>query len=136
MRKNFRTPVLGLLAAGALTFGGGLSASAASVEPALLAGNPSCEGAQKIEPVVSGTYGGVSIDVHGSTFDFFTDGDTVVSDVIVKGGPNANWYHYDPAVNEDFGLHSPINPKNGRPYGLSHLCFTVGDEKNPEPDPK
>ncbi len=43
--------------------------------------------------------------------------------VIVKGGPNANAYVYVPEVYGDTGLHSPINPENQQPYGISHIEF-------------
>ncbi|PXY18541.1 hypothetical protein BA062_35020 [Prauserella flavalba] len=124
--------MLGLMTVVLALFGATLSASATSTEPIQISGNPSCEGGLKIDPVVSGTYGPVTIVVTGSSFSFTTDG-SLVSDVIVKGGPNANWYHYDPAVTADSGLTAPINPNNGRPYGLSHLCFSVDDKKFPDP---
>ncbi len=112
---------------------GSATASAASVTPVFISGNPSCDGGIKIDPVVSGTYGPVRIVVSGSSFSFYTVGDAVVSDVIVKGGPNANWYHYDPPVTSDTGLTAPLNPNSGKPYGLSHLCFSVDDKKFPDP---
>lgn len=107
-------------------------ASAASVEPSLINGNPSCEGGLKIEPVTSGTYGPVTISVSGSSFSFTST--EVVTAVIVKGGPNANLYNYGAGVTSDSGLNAPINPKNGNPYGLSHLCFFA--EKKGEEPPK
>ncbi|MEU0462811.1 hypothetical protein ABZ215_02285 [Amycolatopsis sp. NPDC006131] len=112
---------------------GSATASAASVTPVFISGNPSCDGGIKIDPVVSGTYGPVRIVVSGSSFSFYTVGDAVVSDVIVKGGPNANWYHYDPPVTSDTGLTAPLNPNSGKPYGLSHLCISVDDKKFPDP---
>jgi hypothetical protein len=106
----------------------------ASVEPVFVAGNPSCvdlgyEAGFKIEPVNSGTYTitgtghTVTITVNGSYFDWTS---TIGMDaVIVKGGPNANVYIYNPPAPSlgDTGLHSPINSSNGNPYGLSHLEF-------------
>jgi hypothetical protein len=57
--------------------------------------------------------------------------------VIVKGGPTANVYAYDPASIGDAGLAAPINPNSPqhRPYGLSNLtfCWDGGDEE-PELD--
>lgn len=95
-----------------------------------VAGNPSCDGGLKIEPVTSGSYGGITISVSGSSFSF-TSSDLVTS-VIVKGGPNANLYTYpSPGVTSDTGLIAPTNPSNGRPYGLSHLCFFT-DKKDPK----
>lgn len=140
MTKLARISALVAFAAVLALFGVSLNASAEHVQPTQLSGNPSCEGDLKIEPVVSGTYDGVTITVHGSTFDFTTSGDTVVTSVIVKGGPNANLYTYDPPATSDTGLHAPINPNNNKPYGLSHLCFSTDEEKKgdptPTPDPK
>jgi hypothetical protein len=42
--------------------------------------------------------------------------------VIVKGGPNANVYIYDPQRTSDFGLASPPTP-SGNPAGLSNITF-------------
>lgn len=85
----------------------------------------------KIEPVSSGTYdlgGGesVNISVHGRTFDWTA---TIgVNGVIVKGGPGENVYTYNPAVTSDSGLHAPINPSNGQPFGLSNVIFCFGTQ--------
>jgi hypothetical protein len=50
--------------------------------------------------------------------------------IIVKGGPNANVYTYtsEDNLSGDFGLTAPINPNNGRPYGLSNLTFCYDAE--------
>lgn len=133
MVKLAKLAAIGVFAAVLALFGGTLSASAASVTPILLSGNPDCTGDLKIEPVESGTYGPVTIAVHGSSFDFSST--QIVTDVIVKGGPNANWYDYGDGVFSDTNLTAPTNPRNGKPYGLSHLCFSFGDDKK-DPDPK
>ena len=95
-------------------------------------GNPPCDGT-KIDPVASGSYalvggGHVVITVHstamGPTFDFDTEGSATVSSVMVKGGPNAILWSFDPAVESWDGLHAPLNPNNGKWYGLSHICFS------------
>ena len=92
-------------------------------------GGWSCEGGIKIEPVESGTYGGITITVHDDkTFDFSTSG-VLVTSVIVKGGPNANLYSYGSPTRGDTGLHAPENDKNGKYYGLSHLCFMTRTKK-------
>ena len=136
MVKIAKLAVIGVFAAVLALFGGTLSASAASVTPTVLAGNPSCEGGLKIEPVSSGTYGPITIAVSGSSFSFSANG-VLVTSVIVKGGPNANLYTYPaPGVSSDTGLTAPINAKTDRPYGLSHLCFFFDDKKTPDPDPK
>lgn len=133
MVKLARLAAIGVFAAVLAIFGATLSASAGHVAPTLLSGNPSCDGGLKIEPVASGTYGPITIAVHGSSFDFTANG-VLVTSVIVKGGPNANLYTYPaPGVDQDTGLTAPTNPNNGKPYGLSHLCFFFDDKKTPPP---
>jgi hypothetical protein len=110
----------------------GVSASIATWE--FVAGNPPCEEGTKIEPVAPGWYplpdgGQIRITIHdtaaGQTFDFLTSpsANFYVSSVIVKGGPNALLWTFEPPDNEGYGLHAPVNPKNEKYYGLSHLCF-------------
>jgi len=54
-----------------------------------------------------------------------------VGAVIVKGGPGANVYYYDPGVRSDAGLASPINP-SGSPADLSNLTFCFVECTEPE----
>lgn len=115
------------------------------ITPVQIDGNPTCsdlqpEGASwielKVEPVEEGTYSlagyphvQVTIsDIVDKTFDWSsTHG---VSDVVVKGGPNANEYGYyksPPAgvggpVNSDVDLHAPKRTADDY-YGLSHVSF-------------
>jgi hypothetical protein len=109
------------------------SASAASVDPVFVAGNPTCTGLGydfgfKVDPPNAGTYdidgfNTVTVTTDGVYFDWSS---TLGMDaVIAKGGPNANVYIYDPPTESksDTGLHSPINPTNGEPFGLSHIEF-------------
>jgi hypothetical protein len=103
------------------------------IVPVFVAGNPSCAGLGydagfKVDPPNAGTY-----DIDGvNTVTVTTDGvhfswsSTLGMDaVIAKGGPNANVYISDPPAEEtsDGNLHSPINPSNGQPFGLSHIEF-------------
>ncbi|MBA2662766.1 MAG: hypothetical protein H0U74_10755 [Bradymonadaceae bacterium] len=94
--------------------------------------NPTCEDlglgthSTKFEDPKSGTYTllgdkKVVLDVNNPYFDWKSSID--IEAVIVKGGPTANVYEYDPERTYDKGLHSPINPNNGKPYGLSHITF-------------
>ena len=110
----------------------GVSASIPTWE--FVAGNPACDEGTKIEPVTAGWHplpdgGQIRITLHdtdlGPTFDFLTSpsANFYVSSVIVKGGPNALLWTFNPPDNEGYGLHAPVNPKNGKYYGLSHLCF-------------
>lgn len=110
-------------------------AQAASVEPVLVAGNPSCADLVpgttelKIEPVADGSYSdgtlSVTIDVRdtasGQVFDFTAN--MGVDAVIVKGGTDANLYSYNPEATSDTELHAPVNASNNLYYDLSHISF-------------
>lgn len=119
--------LLGVLIAG--------PAAAASVEPVVVPGNPDCgvlgvSYAFKIDPPASGTF---SLDgVNTITVTIGSNPQSVsftstipIDKFIVKAGPNANVYSYDPEVTHDEGLVAPINPNNGQQYGFSHfeICF-------------
>jgi hypothetical protein len=112
------------------------SAMAASVTPVFIAGNPTCQDlgyafSLKVDPPNSGTYSNLSGSVTFSTDGVYVDWSSTfgIDAVIVKGGPNANLYAYDPPAESfgDTGLSSPINPNNDKPFGLSHLefCYDV-----------
>jgi hypothetical protein len=128
-----RSLVVGLAAiAGAVALFTVLPASATHVAPTQAPGNPACPAGTttlKIEPVADGTFTDgtltVTIDVRdtadGQVFDWTSN--IGVDQVIVKGGPNANIYTYDPEATSDTGLHAPINPNNDRFFGLSHISF-------------
>jgi hypothetical protein len=135
--------VLALLGLGLLFLGivpGGIAAvDAAKVTPTVKDGNPSCQDlgfalGLKIEPVANGTVQFVTISgANGTSFDWSS---TVGIDaVIVKGGPNANLYTYDPPAEatSDTDLTAPINPNNNQPYGLSHVefCYDLGATPTP-----
>jgi hypothetical protein len=80
---------------------------------------------------------GLSVSTDG-TFVSFTS-TFAIGAVIVKGGPNANVYYYDPAVFEDTGLSSPDTPgAGGGIAGLSNITFCwngTPPEEEPELDP-
>ena len=129
---------------------GGEPVSDNGVVPIYIAGNPSCTDLGYdfgFKPQVGGS------DYNGGYYTFSFPGDsfnTVTVDsggvyvewsstlgidaVIVKGGPNANNYVYDPPEESfgDSGLASPINPKTGQPYGLSHIEFCYDYEVDVE----
>jgi hypothetical protein len=114
------------------------------VDPVFVPGNPTCaslgyEHEFKVDPPNAGTYplpGGntVTVTTDGVYFDWSS---TLGMDaVLAKGGPNANAYVYDPPDESfsDDGLHSPINPNNGQPFGLSHISFCYdGETVAPKP---
>lgn len=131
----------GLLGAGLLgaaVFAGSVGAVTGSgVQPTFVNGNPSCTDLgydYGFKPAGSGigthTVAGVgSFTVTGTGVDGVIDWTSTfgIDAFIVKGGPNANVYVYDPPA-ESFGdtnLSTPINNENGKPYGLSHVevCY-------------
>jgi hypothetical protein len=106
-------------------------AGATDVIPIFVAGNPSCTSLGyafgfKVDPPNAGTYSidginTVTVTTDGVSFDWSS---TLGMDAVIsKGGPNANVYIYAPERTSDTGLHSPINPNNGNPFGLSHIDF-------------
>jgi hypothetical protein len=101
--------------------------------------NPSCPDQYleyKVEPVSAGLHGtyftvaNIQDGGSGPTFDWSST--VPVFQVIVKGGPGANIYDYPGGDTSDAGLHAPLNPKNNKWYGLSHITFCYGE---PEPEP-
>lgn len=120
---------------------GDSEALASYVDPQTVSGNPTCRdftggGTQfKIEDPSdltgkdSGTYTDgvlvVDLDIYttGMGLEFDWSSNLGVDVVVVKGGPKANVYRYDPAATADTGLHSPFNPNSGKWYGLSHISF-------------
>jgi hypothetical protein len=96
-------------------------------------GNPKCASGfayqLKLDPPSNGTFGAIVISNYdGKTFDWAIHPDFLnvydANTVIVKGGPNALVYMYaDPADDMDSGLHAPVNPNNGKYYGISHIQF-------------
>jgi hypothetical protein len=141
--RNRSRTVAPLLAAGALV-ALPAAASAASVEPAFHAGNPSCidlgYGRElKFDPPSAGTKSGDGVTVElsngadelGPLVDWTSS--APVDAVIVKGGPNANVYVYAGESSGDTGLHAPFNGP-GKYYGLSHVAFCWDDE-TPLPPP-
>ncbi|HLW17618.1 MAG TPA: hypothetical protein VKV69_09710 [Actinomycetota bacterium] len=109
---------------------------AASVSPTVVAGNPTCEDLGfttiiKFDPPVSGTSNGVTISVSGTNVDWSST--VPVAAVIVKGGDVANVYYYNGATS-DTGLTTVTNPKNGTPYGLSHVNACAGSQSEQPKD--
>ena len=111
--------------------------AASSVTP------PPCVNPFKVDPVNVGDYalpnGGIFTIVNkvdgpnGETFDWTST--APVQWISVKGGPNSipeEIFDYQP--DGSFGdtfLHAPLNPNNGKWYGLSHLTICA----DPPPDP-
>jgi hypothetical protein len=106
------------------------------VSPTTFAGNDACN-ATRINSPITGHYE-FTVDDFPFEVDIVTDGtyfsftsNVAVQQVIAKGGPNHNVYDYLDAglfgVTHDSGLHSPLNPNHGSPYGLSHISFCFDD---------
>ncbi|MGH9230629.1 MAG: LPXTG cell wall anchor domain-containing protein [Acidimicrobiales bacterium] len=91
----------------------------------------------KVEPVEDGTFTEgmltVTVDVSdtpdGPVVDWTSN--IGVDAVFVKGGPNGTLYLYDPPAEStgDTGLHAPVNPNNGKFFGLSHLSFCYDEDR-------
>jgi uncharacterized repeat protein (TIGR01451 family) len=114
-------------------------ATGPSVTPEVVLGNPKCAdfgltAITKFDPVNSGTKDGITLTKYDDLYFKWTS--TVAVDwVIVKGGPNANVYKYPIDTFADDGLSAPINPANGKPYGLSHVEFCTDGNTETEPKP-
>ena len=92
-----------------------------------------CVGGTKIESPQSGVpyivfyegfQGSITFTLNGS-LSFATDGPGhSITSLLIAGGPaNAVLYTYSGGVSSDSGLTAPSNPKNGKPYGFSHVCI-------------
>ena len=131
MSFSRRRDTLGLMLGVCLALGLAARAGATDVTPIFVPGNPSCTAlgyafGYKVDPPNAGTYSidginTVTVTTDGVNFDWSA---TIGMDAVIsKGGPNANVYVYNPERTSDTGLHSPINPNNGNPFGLSHIEF-------------
>lgn len=82
---------------------------------------------------------GISVTVSDGTFVAWSS-TFPISAVIVKGGPTANVFAYDPASLADSMLAAPRNPSppGNPPYALSNLTFcwnAVPDDEEPHDEP-
>lgn len=112
---------------------------AASVDPVKNpggSGNPTCTHAgygyalstgNINDPVAVGNMtvtGGTVSWTHDGTYLNWASSGVKVLGVIVKGGPNANLYNYNPPfATSDTGLHSPAHPNPNMIPGISHIVF-------------
>jgi hypothetical protein len=108
--------------------------SAASIAPVFVAGNPTCSDLAplgktwlelKVQPVVSGVYtdGALPVNLTVNAHNIDWTSNLGLDALFAKGGPDGNLYQYDPPAEStgDTGLHAPINPSNGQPFGLIHV---------------
>ncbi|HET9242939.1 MAG TPA: hypothetical protein VFN99_05810 [Gaiella sp.] len=107
------------------------------IQPVFTLDNPTCAALDpgklelRVQPVADGTFTDgfltVTIDVRdtagGQVFDWTSN--IGVDSIFVKGGPDGNFYTYDPPAEdtEDTSLHAPINHSNDVFFGLSHISF-------------
>jgi hypothetical protein len=75
---------------------------------------------------------GLTLSTDGTYLSFSSS--FKIGAVIVKGGPAANVYVYDPQQFSDSGLAAPIN-KGGRRAGLSNVTFCWNPDKPDDDDP-
>ena len=133
--KKLAYMVFAVLAVFSMAFSVHATTSGSDVEPEVIPGNPDCsylgEGYQEYkidEAPTDGTYdadgiGTITIkNADGTYFDW--ESTFGIDAVLVKGGPNANLYEYNPPAPSfgDTGLSAPMRNKS-RPYGLSHVSF-------------
>ena len=144
LTRTSRRTVVPFLAAGALFVVPG-AASAASVPPVFVDGNPTCADlgyahGMKFDPPSAGSQsaGGVTVelsigdDAFGNLVDWTSS--APIDAVVVKGGPNANVYAYPGESSGDTGLHTPFNGPD-KYYGLSHVDFCWDDQHPPADQP-
>jgi hypothetical protein len=112
---------------------GGQTTSAGALAVSQDCFNPGCPTGYheyKVEPVTAGVHGtyftisNIADSGSGPTFDWSSA--LPVYQVIVKGGPGAALYDYD-GVEAGTNLHAPLNTKNDKWFGLSHVTFCYGD---------
>lgn len=151
--KIVATAAVATLASAALSV---ITAPAANADGTVVAGNQKCSELipgsleLKVEPVDSGTYTGgpltVKLTVYhlptdvsdhpgdqtgNQVFDFTASGAAVIG-VGVKGGPNTNLYAYPAAATSGTRLHTPVNTKNDKFPGLSHVSFCYQPKAKPK----
>ncbi len=144
LKRGFLAALTAVTVAFALVLvAGGSSASAIHVNPVFVEGNPTCvdytgqggtefklEGGDLVDGVHTDGVLIVTLDIYqsanGTEFNWSTNFGVDV--VVVKGGPVANVYLYNPIETADTGLHSPLNPNNDMWYGLSHISFCYFEE--------
>ncbi|MFI7066375.1 hypothetical protein ACIBL3_35640 [Kribbella sp. NPDC050124] len=151
-KRSRAVALLGSAGALALVLGGVTLAMApsASASGEIIDGNPKCEDVIpgsteiKFDPPNPGSAsaGGVTVtwstttlaaddpdhpgDQTGGQQVSFTATGGVVLGALMKGGPAANFYNYQPAgTTAGSGLHTPVNSNNGKYYGISHVTFCV-----------
>lgn len=93
----------------------------------------------KVDPVTEGQHEGIFTitDIYntddGQVFDWTST--VPILSITVKGGPVDNdpeFYSYAPdGATSGTGLHAPLNPNNGKWYGLSHLCVAADEPTGP-----
>ena len=117
----------------------GTAATATTVVPTVVAGNPTCADARKLDfDPAPGEYtlGNLVVTITKDAGGLNWTSSLDVSAVIMKGGPNANVYAYPGGSDlSDAGLVTPVNPNGNaegtKNYGISHVTFCVGGPVEP-----
>jgi hypothetical protein len=132
--------LLGVLAvgtpAGAQTDPGGAPSTTQNIDPTFHTSNVSCTSlgydyGYKIDRApfyrTNVGDGALIVSTTGSGDQYFDWTSNIgVDAVIVKGGPNADAFVYEPGKGEvtvDTRLHAPENPNGTGPFGISHIEF-------------
>jgi len=109
------------------------------VTPTLVAGNPTCASINpgwdelRVNGSTSGTYTDGTLTVDATFSSTPADGslawssDLGVDAVLVKGGADASLYASHSEATSDSGLTAPLNPVNGKYFGISHVSYCYGD---------
>jgi hypothetical protein len=78
----------------------------------------------KVDPPAGFSDGYVDFTVRADYLDWKATAGVEMLGVIGKGGPTYNAYDYvGSGLLEDTALHAPVNPNNGKLYGISHYNF-------------
>jgi len=76
----------------------------------------------------------LDVDEAAKTFDFQSS--LPIASVRVKGGPDPNPpLHLLDGATSGTDLHAPVNSRNDRYFGLSHVCFVLDEEPVDPPAP-
>jgi uncharacterized repeat protein (TIGR01451 family) len=74
----------------------------------------------------------VTISNTNTTLHTFDYNSSWPVNVVVKGGPSSGNFYSPPAATGS-GLHPPVNPNNGKYYGISHITFCWKPDTPPPP---
>ncbi len=82
-------------------------------------------------PIPEDIVGVISFTLSGDRVNWSIASPYKVCAVIVKGGPIAQVYYYEGGASSGSGLTAPLNQKNKKPYGVSHVTFLFWKGEQP-----